>query len=232
MEGRAKEHGKEEATDIYLNAGLIAGKAKDLLEVIQALDIHPEEDDQAVLTAYMYHKPNAVLLDYGQTIFGNNRWTLGVEGGCLFTLSSGSKRLMHDETRTSPLFIHSPGKFMECHNKLLDKLQPSTSSHRHLEEKVEANSIGYGSEQAESTSYIISYIRGVICSGKKDIEAAYQSMIEENHFDHYAIAHIKGLICSKWISKKEDEDVRRLQLALLMTEQKESISFEFHVGFP
>ena len=142
METRASEHGKDEVADIYLNAGLIAGKAKDLLRVIKSLDIQEEEDDQAVLTAFMYRNPQSIVLDYDQTMFGNNRWALGEEDGCMFELPQQEgdelesstvtgRRLVHAETGTSPLFIHSPGRFMECHHNLLDMLQ-ARSSHRDL----------------------------------------------------------------------------------------------------
>ena len=99
----------------YLNAGLIADKANDLLRAIKSLDIQEEEDD---------------------------RWTLGEKDGCMFELPQQEgdelesstvtgRRLVHAETGTSPLFIHSPGRFMECHHNLLDMLQ-ARSSHRDL----------------------------------------------------------------------------------------------------
>ena len=144
MEERAVEHGKEEIADIYLNAGLIAGKAKDLLKVIKELNIEEDEDDQAVLTAFMYRNPKSIVLDYDQSMFGNNRWALGDEEGCMFDnalseqeegddtkpLAVG-RRLVHVETGASPLFIHSPGRFMNCHQGLLNKLQVDPS-HRNL----------------------------------------------------------------------------------------------------
>eukprot|EP00581_Thalassiosira_minuscula_P028591 CAMPEP_0183755862 /NCGR_PEP_ID=MMETSP0739-20130205/4565_1 /TAXON_ID=385413 /ORGANISM="Thalassiosira miniscula, Strain CCMP1093" /LENGTH=1102 /DNA_ID=CAMNT_0025992861 /DNA_START=157 /DNA_END=3465 /DNA_ORIENTATION=+ len=130
MEERAVEQGKDEVADIYLNAGLIAGKAKDLLKVIKALDLEEDEDDQAVLTAFMYRNPKSIVLDYDQSMFGNNRWALGEEDGCMFDVPADEKdeapvgrRLEHIETGASPLFIHSPGRFMDCHQGLLDKLQ-------------------------------------------------------------------------------------------------------------
>ena len=73
MEKRAAEHGKKELADIYLNAGLIAGKAKDLFRMIKALDIKEDKDDQAVLISFMYRNPNYIVLDYDQSMFGNNR---------------------------------------------------------------------------------------------------------------------------------------------------------------
>ena len=140
MEERSKEYIKDQVSDIYLNAGLLAGKAKDLLRVIQALDIHEEEDDQAVLTAYMYRNPNSIVLDYRQSMFGNNRWTLGVEDGCMFSnISSKDRRLVHKETGTSPLFIHSPGGFMKCHWSLLDKLHDHSARRGLRKERAKDN---------------------------------------------------------------------------------------------
>ena len=68
MEKRTIEHGKEELSDIYLNLGLIAGKANDLLKVIKALDIQEDKDDQAVLTSSTYRNPNSIVLNYDQSI--------------------------------------------------------------------------------------------------------------------------------------------------------------------
>jgi len=135
MKEHATKHGKEKLADIYLNAGLIAGKAKDLLAVIEALDIQEDEDDQAVLTAFMYRNPHSIVLDYDQSMFGTNRWASDDES-CMFDFplalgSSGSddtllagRRLVHTETGASPLFIHSPGEIIKCHYQLLDKLNP------------------------------------------------------------------------------------------------------------
>ena len=86
MEKRATEHGKEELADIYLNAGIITNKAKYLLQVIEALDIQEDKDDQAVLISFMYRNPNYIVLDYDQSMFGNNRWALGDEEGCMFDI--------------------------------------------------------------------------------------------------------------------------------------------------
>jgi hypothetical protein len=112
------------AKDMYLNAGLIAGKAKDLIRVVVSAQIGEDEDDQAVLTDYMFHNPNDIVLDYQQIMFGNNR--AGVSNykseGCIFTSKTSETRLFHSETNTAPLFVHSPGGFYECHDKLADLL--------------------------------------------------------------------------------------------------------------
>ena len=113
--------------DVYLNAGLIVGKAQDLLRLIISLDILEEEDDQAVLTDFMYRNPDAIILDYQQELFGNSRWSSGSDG-CVFDLPRDAEnlegqRLVHSGgTGSSPLFIHNPGHFMSCHRALAQKL--------------------------------------------------------------------------------------------------------------
>mmetsp|Transcript_1411 Transcript_1411/g.3303 ORF Transcript_1411/g.3303 Transcript_1411/m.3303 type:complete len:683 (-) Transcript_1411:185-2233(-) len=149
MEQRAKEHGKESSPDIYLNAGLMAGRVKDLSSVIESLRLKEDEDDQAALTAFMYRNPNSIILDYGQDLFGTNRWAEGMEGGCMFDLpfvtgdtddtSVIGRRLVHNETQTSPLFIHSPGNFKKCHMSLFDKLR--TRTRRGLVPEIKTKSV-------------------------------------------------------------------------------------------
>ena len=126
--------------DIYLNSGLIVGYVQDVLRVIKAADIQATEDDQAVLTDYMHRHPEDIVLDYGQTMFGNNRG--GLEGGssdsCMFTLlNDGSKKLVHKKTATTPLFVHSPGGYLQCHDDLAEQLgivAISTKARRRLRE--------------------------------------------------------------------------------------------------
>lgn len=123
-----------EYDDKYLNAGLIVGKVVDLIRTIESAQIDATEDDQAVLTDYMYHHPTSVLLDYAQTLFGNNR--LGNRkqknaNGCIFRYGSNSTdkgSLVHSITNTIPLFIHSPGGYYECHDKLSGMLGLSSVS--------------------------------------------------------------------------------------------------------
>lgn len=110
----------DEYEDMYLNAGLITGKVKDLIRVIEAAKIGNDEDDQAVLTDYMYRNSQDIVLDYDQKIFGNNRGGLNdmKHGGCIFDKHASGDRLVHTKTNTSPLFLHSPGGFFQCHDKL------------------------------------------------------------------------------------------------------------------
>ena len=125
MQDVAKDRTGLDLQDVYLNAGLVAGRPQDLLTVIETADMDVYEDDQAVFTDMMYMFPDMIVLDYAQQLFGNARWTQGMEGGgCPFdrnpNISIGS--LMHKETNTMPLFLHAPGKFFECLDVLADRV--------------------------------------------------------------------------------------------------------------
>jgi hypothetical protein len=114
--------------DAYLNAGLMAGTASDLLHLIDMMDIKDEEDDQAVLTDLLHHAPNRIQLDYGQELFGNNRHMDG-DLGCVFTVHRNNRTLVHKELHTSPAFVHSPGKFFQCHDSLTRSLYQQVVQH-------------------------------------------------------------------------------------------------------
>lgn len=128
MKHVAIQRTNENYDDVYLNAGLMAGSARDLLRLIEQAVIGKDEDDQAVLTDFMYTHPESIVLDYGQTMFGNNRGGLlgGMEDGssCTFALRDGDEheRLVHMKTMSSPMFVHSPGGFLQCHDDLAEKL--------------------------------------------------------------------------------------------------------------
>ena len=79
------------------------------------------EDDQAVFTNLMYMFPDRICLDYQHEMFGNARWTKGMEGGgCPFDIVGTSMSLRHSESKTCPLFLHTPGKFIEYFHRLVD----------------------------------------------------------------------------------------------------------------
>lgn len=124
MKDLAKERkASEKNEDIYLNAGLMVGYAADLVRVMEKANIGEHEDDQAVLTDYMYRYPKELILDYGQELFGSNR-----ADSCMMELDSASDRLVHKETQTSPLFVHSPGGSNKCHDDLSDALEQADAS--------------------------------------------------------------------------------------------------------
>jgi hypothetical protein len=128
MKELAAKRGATESEEVYLNAGLIAGRAGDLKRHITNLQIKEIEDDQAVWTDYMYRNPESVVLDYSQRLFSSTQWRRGPEG-CVFDFleqkegeAKHGQRLFQIKTQTSPLFIHSPGKFEKCHNSMYNKL--------------------------------------------------------------------------------------------------------------
>lgn len=123
--------------DVYLNAGLMAGYPSDLINLLDMLDIDPAEDDQAVLSGLMYQFPEMLLLDYDQELFGNNQWPRGLEHGCVFEKGK-QDMLVHPQTKSQPLIIHTPGKFYGCLDVLIEELG-GTSQQRYLSESPEGN---------------------------------------------------------------------------------------------
>ncbi len=109
-------------TDVYLNAGLMVGYPTDLMNLLNILDIAPSEDDQAVLSGLMYHFPDMIKLDYKQEMFGNNQWPRGLVDGCVFEPQGDHLSLVHTESGTEPLIIHTPGKFYSCLDVLIEDL--------------------------------------------------------------------------------------------------------------
>ncbi len=81
---------------------------------------------------------SSIILDYEATLFGNNRWSVGAKGGCMFDFQYqpgdsartplAGRRLSHVDTGATPLFIHSSGKFTSCQDSMLDKLHAKTSN--------------------------------------------------------------------------------------------------------
>ena len=148
QEDLAKDRTGAHLTDVYLNAGeltrsrlaccfvffnrfnfslttagLVVARPSDLIRLIEAADMDATEDDQAVFTDLMYYHPESIVLDYAQEMFGNSRWTTGMaNGGCPFDIAEDGGHLVHQETMTSPLFLHFPGKFWECAEALANKL--------------------------------------------------------------------------------------------------------------
>ncbi|KAI2493561.1 sulfotransferase family [Fragilaria crotonensis] len=61
----------------YLNAGVFAGSARNILHLLDRVDIGETEDDQAVLSGLLYHDPEALVLDYENELFGVAEWPKG-----------------------------------------------------------------------------------------------------------------------------------------------------------
>jgi len=115
MQQLAKKRSPMPTEDQYLDASLIAGKAGHLLRLIAAVNISNDEDDRAVLTDYMYLDPDAIILDYGQRIFGKNREGLHSQTNrnCPFapetSVATARQLEQQDSKQVYPsLFVHTP----------------------------------------------------------------------------------------------------------------------------
>jgi hypothetical protein len=152
--------------DRFLNAGLVAGKGKDLIRILEAAQIGSNEDDQAVLTDYMIQHPDDIVLDYGQSMFGNNRvgvQTVIEEDRCVFSQSHDDGRLVHTKTGSSPLFVHSPGGYYSCHDRLATMLNiPAISSEdrQSLQQNRDLQSNYKGTSQPISTPVSLGSLLG------------------------------------------------------------------------
>lgn len=109
MKGLATKRSATTIKNVYLEASLIAGRATDLLAFVAATDIAKSEDDRAVLTDYMHHQPDRIVLDYEQRMFGK-----GFDGAkntrnqaCLFDVDlSISESVVVSNAEALPLFVH------------------------------------------------------------------------------------------------------------------------------
>ena len=106
---------------VFLNAGLFAGSASNMLRLLDRVDIGQTEDDQAVMSGLLYHDPGALVLDYENELFGVAEWPKGLSEGCVFFKDSDNV-LIHSVTKASPMIIHTPGKFYGCLYLLIEKV--------------------------------------------------------------------------------------------------------------
>jgi len=109
----------------YLNAGMMVGTAQNLIDMIDRMDLGEEEDDQAVLSAMYIQFPHLIALDYEQKLLGNNAWPKGIEEGCIYNFDpeiEDQSYLINTQTGTSPLIVHTPGKFYDCLDTLIERL--------------------------------------------------------------------------------------------------------------
>jgi len=126
----ATKRGYDHARFPYLNGQVLAGRAGDLLRVYEFLQIDAEEDDQALLSEAIYRRPNWLVLDYEQRLFGTNSWSddhpwhhhhAVKESGCLYDWEQSGNGIGHFKSRVTghaPLFIHTSGQFFNCYKKL------------------------------------------------------------------------------------------------------------------
>lgn len=123
MVAEAYQHTGSQEISPFLNAGLMVGTADNLISLIDRMDLGEEEDDQAVLSAMYLQFPELIVLDYEQQMLGNNAWPKGLEEGCIYDFDGENQTyLTNKQTGTSPLILHTPGKFYDCLDTLIDRL--------------------------------------------------------------------------------------------------------------
>tara|TARA_A100001015_G_C15009892_1_gene722513 strand:- start:389 stop:1918 length:1530 start_codon:yes stop_codon:yes gene_type:complete len=96
----------------YLNAGMIAGKAK-VFRKIYPFNIKESDDDQTGLIKWWQNHPNDIILDYKQILFSNAfGWeNEEFETACPYVLKNNN-------CNKKPCFIQTPAKFWKCYDKL------------------------------------------------------------------------------------------------------------------
>jgi hypothetical protein len=157
-----KESMQESARDsgsdwlhVYLNSGVLAGHKFDLLHLLDALKIEGNEDDQTVLTALARHKPDWIVLDYQQKMFGNNYISnpTNMMEGCNYERDDlmGSQ-LFHIEKKAQPLLLQTSGPYhAACIDFMIEQLG-GVSQERYLLTSDFFDMVGNIENQEQSTN--------------------------------------------------------------------------------
>jgi len=124
--------------NIYPNAGIIVGTAKNILNVYNVLNMQETEDDQALFTDLMLKQNNLIVMDHEQKLIGNNIWTDGMDG-CIFEWNDNDENFVHPQNKNSPALLHFQGKFYECYGKMASKLGYNGDMKRKLADAVPNN---------------------------------------------------------------------------------------------
>ncbi|KAL3944853.1 MAG: hypothetical protein SGBAC_001055 [Bacillariaceae sp.] len=145
---------RTESTDAspYLNAGMMVGTAENLINLIQLMDLGEEEDDQAVLSAMYLQFPELIVLDYEQELLGNNAWPKGLEHGCIYDFDPDTQNdafLTNVQTKTVPLILHTPGKFYECLDTLIERLGGESDERHKGDQLATKRQLQYGSNYGQ-----------------------------------------------------------------------------------
>jgi len=137
--------------NIYPNTGIIIGRAKNIKNVYEIMNMKETEDDQALFTELMLKRPDLIVLDYEQELIGNNDWTDGMNG-CIYEWSKDLTKFVHARYKTVPTFLHFQGKFFECYGKMAKNFGYVGNMRRKLESRSLADSnYGPGSAGASIT---------------------------------------------------------------------------------
>lgn len=118
---RGVKHAIEQKQSIYLNAGVYAGKCKNITQVYAHMAIDDKEDDQIIMSEIFYLHPNMFHLDYSRTFFSNshvwdkNNASKAIEDtGCYYDKIDG--KVVDTYVKSTPFFVHTPGKHFKCYD--------------------------------------------------------------------------------------------------------------------
>jgi hypothetical protein len=107
------------------NAGLYMGKVKDLQKMYYLMNIQVSEDDQTILSEIILQNKGMFVLDYNAEIFSNSfAWDPKSEeicGGCYYKKNKRNE-ITNQMFRTTPYFLHFPGKHFKCYDTVYDLL--------------------------------------------------------------------------------------------------------------
>ncbi len=111
----------------YLNSGMIVGRAKDLIKMLEYVKAEENESDQALLSEYFLRFPDRVQLDYQNILFSNAHGWSGWEtlNGCFFAWDETQKHFLNTQTQSIPTLIHNPAKYWHCYHWLLEQMNHS-----------------------------------------------------------------------------------------------------------
>lgn len=113
------QHKVNHKQSIYLNAGLYAGKVKNICKLYDLINIENKEDDQLLISEIFFHYPEMFNLDYNRIIFSNshvwdsfNKKLPKDDSGCYY--KKHNNQILDTYLESKPFFIHTPGKHFRC----------------------------------------------------------------------------------------------------------------------
>jgi hypothetical protein len=110
----ASERGAHDADSLYLEGSFMAGKAADLLRVIEGMNVNPNDSGRAALLNYFQMYPDSLVLDYSHILFGEKFDGVPSKG------ASCNSKSATDAT----LFVHPSLQDWSCHNTQKQDFRP------------------------------------------------------------------------------------------------------------
>jgi len=109
LKDTATKRATNEGDSIYLDGSFIAGKASDMIRLVEAIvRVDAKADDRAALLNYMQQNPDSIVLDYEHKVFGNKfDGVPSKRGDCE---SKG--------VTDAALFVHPSRQDQSCHNRV------------------------------------------------------------------------------------------------------------------